>query len=95
MREQERKRREQESLERQALAMSVERFAIPEVLFRPSDIGLDCGGIAEAILGAESQYRGALSAVAAVFMVQIIVATYIYMAFREDTGDGADGKKRR
>ncbi|KAL9180196.1 hypothetical protein ACHAXT_008166 [Thalassiosira profunda] len=50
MREQERKRREQESLERQALAMSVERFAIPEVLFRPSDIGLDCGGIAEAIV---------------------------------------------
>jgi len=50
MREEERKRREQESLERQALAMSVERFAIPEVLFRPSDIGLDCGGIAEAIV---------------------------------------------
>jgi len=49
-REAERKRREQESLERQALAMSVERFAIPEVLFRPSDIGLDCGGIAEAIV---------------------------------------------
>jgi len=50
MREAERKRREQESLERQALAMSVERFAIPEVLFRPSDIGLDCGGIAEAVV---------------------------------------------
>jgi len=50
MREQEQKRREQESLERQALAMSVERFAIPEVLFRPSDIGLDCGGIAEGIV---------------------------------------------
>ena len=49
MRDAERKRREQESLSRQALAMSVERFAIPEVLFRPSDIGLDCGGIAEAI----------------------------------------------
>ncbi|EED95752.1 actin, actin related protein, partial [Thalassiosira pseudonana CCMP1335] len=44
------KRREQESLERQALAMSVERFAIPEVLFRPSDIGLDCDGIAEGIV---------------------------------------------
>ena len=50
MRDAERKRREQESLDRQALAMSVERFAIPEVLFRPSDIGLDCGGIAEAIV---------------------------------------------
>lgn len=50
MREEERKRREKESLERQALAMSVERFAVPEILFRPSDIGLDCGGIAEAIV---------------------------------------------
>merc|ERR1712194_25806 len=50
MREAEKKRREQESSERQALAVSVERFAIPEVLFRPSDIGLDCGGIAEAIV---------------------------------------------
>lgn len=50
MREAERKLREQESSERQALAMSVERFAIPEVLFRPSDIGLDFGGIAEAIV---------------------------------------------
>ncbi|KAL7517041.1 hypothetical protein ACHAWX_001999 [Stephanocyclus meneghinianus] len=50
MRELERKRREAESRERQALALSVERFAIPEVLFRPSDIGLDCGGIADAIV---------------------------------------------
>ncbi|KAL7533877.1 hypothetical protein ACHAXR_005506 [Thalassiosira sp. AJA248-18] len=50
MRGAERKRREEESLERQALAMSVERFAIPEVLFRPSDIELGCGGIAESIV---------------------------------------------
>ncbi|KAL3808669.1 hypothetical protein ACHAXA_001241 [Cyclostephanos tholiformis] len=50
MRDEERKRREMESRERQALALSVERFAIPEILFRPSDIGLDCGGIAEAIV---------------------------------------------
>lgn len=50
MREAEKKRREQESSERQALAVSVERFAIPEVLFRPSDICLDSGGIAEAIV---------------------------------------------
>jgi actin-related protein len=50
MRDEERKRREKESRERQALAMSVERFAIPEILFRPSDIGLDCGGIADAIV---------------------------------------------
>jgi len=50
MRDAERKRREQESLEHQAIAMSVERFAIPEVLFTPTDIGLNCGGIAEAIV---------------------------------------------
>ena len=50
MREEERKRREKEERERQALAMSVERFAIPEVLFRPSDIGLNCGGVVEAIV---------------------------------------------
>jgi len=50
MRDEERKRREQESRDRQALALSVERFAIPEVLFRPTDIGLDCGGIAETIV---------------------------------------------
>jgi len=64
MREEERKRREQESLERQALAMSVERFAIPEVLFRPSDIGLDCGGIVEAIAesidACDTIYRAAM-----------------------------------
>ena len=50
MREQEQKRREAEARDRQALALSVERFTIPEVLFRPSDLGLDCGGIAEAII---------------------------------------------
>lgn len=50
MREAERKRREEEAREHQALAMSVERFAIPEVLFTPNDIGLDAGGIAEAIV---------------------------------------------
>jgi len=64
MREAERKRREQESLERQALAMSVERFAIPEVLFRPSDIGLNCGGIAEAIVesieACDAMFRAAM-----------------------------------
>lgn len=50
MREQEQKRREAEAKDRQALALSVERFAIPEVLFSPSDLGLDCGGIADAIV---------------------------------------------
>jgi actin-related protein 6 len=37
--EEERRRREQEA-EQQVLHVSVERFAIPEVLFRPSDAGL-------------------------------------------------------
>lgn len=52
LREAERRRRAQESGERQALALSVERFAVPEVLFRPSDLGLDCGGLVEAIVEA-------------------------------------------
>ena len=64
MRDEERKRREREERERQALAMSVERFAIPEVLFRPSDIGLNCGGIVEAIVESINQcddiYRAAM-----------------------------------
>lgn len=50
MREQEQKRREAEAKDRQALALSMERFAVPEVLFSPSDLGLDCGGIADAIV---------------------------------------------
>ena len=64
MREEERKRREREERERQALAMSVERFAIPEVLFRPSDIGMNCGGIVEAIVesinACDEIYRAAM-----------------------------------
>ena len=64
MRDEERKRREREERERQALAMSVERFAIPEVLFRPSDIGLNCGGIVEAIVesinSCDDIYRAAM-----------------------------------
>ena len=50
--EEERRRRELEEQERQVLSLSVERFAVPEVLFRPSDIGLDQGGIAETIVQA-------------------------------------------
>ena len=49
-REEDRRRQEQEQQDRQALSLSVERFAIPEVLFRPSDIGLTQLGIAEAIV---------------------------------------------
>ena len=50
MRDQEQKRREAEAKDRQALALSVERFTVPEVLFCPSDLGLECDGIAEAIV---------------------------------------------
>jgi hypothetical protein len=39
-REEEERRRREEEAERQVLHLSVERFAIPEVLFRPSDAGL-------------------------------------------------------
>lgn len=46
----ERQRRLQEDMERQVLGLSVERFAIPEVLFRPSDIGMTQLGIADAIV---------------------------------------------
>ena len=33
----------------QILLMSNERFTVPELLFRPSDIGMNQGGIAEAV----------------------------------------------
>jgi len=49
-REEENKRREQEKEEQQTLSLSIERFAVPEALFRPSDIGLDQVGVAEAIV---------------------------------------------
>lgn len=32
----------------QVLTMESERFAVPEVLFHPSDIGIDMAGVAEA-----------------------------------------------
>lgn len=48
--EEERRRRELEEESRQALTVSVERFAAPEILFRPDDVGLDQGGIAETIV---------------------------------------------
>ena len=51
--EEERRRREQEEDE-QILRVSVERFTVPEVLFRPKDVGLqqDLVGLAEAIVQA-------------------------------------------
>jgi Actin len=49
--EEERRRREEEA-EQQVLNLSVERFAIPEALFRPSDVGLpaEWAGLPEAIV---------------------------------------------
>jgi len=49
-REEERRLKEEEDEERQIMFLSVERFTAPEVIFRPSDIGLDQVGIAEAIV---------------------------------------------
>lgn len=49
-RQEDKKRRELEEMERQVLSVSTERFAVPEVLFRPSDIGIEYLGIAEAIV---------------------------------------------
>lgn len=47
---QERRRREMEKEEQQVLSVSVERFTIPEVLFHPTDIGLDQLGIVQTIV---------------------------------------------
>ena len=43
-------RREKEEQDHQVLSLSVEQFTIPEVLFHPSDIGLDQLGIVDAIV---------------------------------------------
>mmetsp|Transcript_22179 Transcript_22179/g.33776 ORF Transcript_22179/g.33776 Transcript_22179/m.33776 type:complete len:737 (-) Transcript_22179:47-2257(-) len=70
-REEERKRRELEQSERQALLFSVERFAIPEVLFRPSDIDMEQIGLAESIV----QSIEALDPIYRASMYQNIVLT--------------------
>jgi len=62
--EEERRRREMEDQEKQALLLSLERFTIPEILFRPLDIGMKQLGIAEAIVqsieACEPMYRAAM-----------------------------------
>lgn len=63
--EDERRRRALEG-QQQILKLSVERFAIPEVLFRPSDVGLSIGwctlpqAIAQSILACPDYFRPAL-----------------------------------
>jgi actin-related protein len=63
--EEEKRRREMEQ-EQQVLNLSVERFAVPEVLFRPSDANLPAGmaGLAETIVqsieACEEMYQPAL-----------------------------------
>ena len=63
-REEERRRRELEEQERQVLSLSTERFAVPEVMFRPQDIGLNqvsiAEGIYQAIEACDEIYRGAM-----------------------------------
>ena len=63
-RQEEQKRRELEEMERQVLSVSTERFTVPEILFRPSDIGIEYSGIAEAIVqsihACDPIYRAAL-----------------------------------
>ncbi len=49
-REEEQRRRELEEEQHQALLLSVERFTVPEILFRPSDIQMKQLGLAEAIV---------------------------------------------
>ncbi len=49
-REEERRLQELEEQERQALPLSTERFAIPEILFNPSDVGIGQLGLAETIV---------------------------------------------
>jgi Actin len=53
-REMERRRRDQEAQQQQVLNVSVERFAIPEALFRPSDVGFptDWANVPQAIVQA-------------------------------------------
>lgn len=52
MKEEERQRRQAEEESRQAVTLSVERFTAPEVLFRPDDVGLEQGGVAETVVQA-------------------------------------------
>lgn len=55
---------QQTEAEQQVLSMEVERFVVPEVLFRPSDVGLRQGGLPEAVVEAveacDIGLRGAL-----------------------------------
>ena len=65
-REEEERRRRAMEAERQALRLSVERFTIPEILFRPSDGGLPrewaglAGTIVQAIEKSPEHFRAAL-----------------------------------
>ena len=58
------RRREIELRERQSVSLSVERFAVPEVLFRPKDIGLNQAGLCYAIMqsveSSDEKFRAAL-----------------------------------
>ena len=49
---QEERRRQELEAERQVLMVSVERFAVPEVLLRPTDVSLDLAGLHQVICAA-------------------------------------------
>ena len=63
-REREQQRRELEEQERQVLAVSTERFSVPEIMFHPLDIGLNqvslSEGIHQAIQACDEIYRCAM-----------------------------------
>jgi len=50
--QQQQQQQQQQEPEQQVLSMEVERFVVPEVLFRPSDVGLRQGGLPEAVVEA-------------------------------------------
>ena len=50
------------------------------------------GGVAAAILGPGSRYELALSAGVSVFVINVILATYVYVAFTEGSVANAEPK---
>ena len=58
------KRHERELMEQQVLSLSVERFTVPEMLFRPQDIGLNqdglCSAIVQSVESCDEHLRAAL-----------------------------------
>jgi len=62
---------------------SVSLITLPILVF----LAFSKGGLAASILGEGSQYELAASAAAAVLVINLILATYVYIAFTEETGE--------